>query len=135
MTNFRNGYPFVPGDKTPDPADKKLSPWQPMNDPVDIKIIGKLIEELGELQAILARALIQGMGERDPDTGVHNYKNVADEIADVRAGMRFVIQRWSLPESEMTKRAEKKYNRLIDWHYNTPNSWTLGISDDVNFKS
>src|SRR5678815_3471159 len=47
-------------------------PWIPIDSKVELAIIGKLQEELGELQAILARSMIQGIYEKDPDTGAIN---------------------------------------------------------------
>lgn len=35
-----------------------LSPWHPMTDPVDLKHMGKFLEELGECSAAAARCVV-----------------------------------------------------------------------------
>jgi len=58
-------------------TDPKVNPWHPMSDPVDIKHLGKLLEELAEgvnalnevasamnkAASAVARCLIQGINE------------------------------------------------------------------------
>ncbi len=98
---------------------KPASPWHPMKDPVQLKIFGKLIEELGELQAALARCIIQGLDEYEPVTNKPNKQWVADEIADVLCGIH-LLQNGYLWEHEwkvyIETRKEKKRKHLIAWH-------------------
>lgn len=53
---------------------KDHSPWHPMTDSVDLKHLGKLMEELGECQAAIARCIIQGIDSAEPVTGKINKK-------------------------------------------------------------
>ncbi len=93
-----------------------LNPWHPMSDPVDLKIIGKLMEELGELQAALSRCLIQGINECEPVTKVPNKEWLWKEVADVRAGIIILQNRFDLPHKEIMDRQEVKRARLLEWH-------------------
>jgi hypothetical protein len=69
-------------------------PWIPMSDPVDIKHVGKALEELGEAVAALARALIQGMDGQDPKTGKLNRDSVAEELAGVAVSHALIRERY-----------------------------------------
>ncbi len=87
-----------------------------MTDPVDLKILGKLLEEMGELTAALSRCLIQGIDEVEPVTKKPNKKWLEDEIADVAAGIDFVVQRFDLDQASMIIRTDAKKRRLKEWH-------------------
>ena len=91
-----------------------VNPWHPMNDPVDLKHMGKMLEELGELVAASARALIQGIDECEPTTGKCNRDWVSEEMADVLANIALVESRFSLHISE-TRMSRKKFD-LMTWH-------------------
>lgn len=95
---------------------KDASPWHPMDDPVDIKHIGKALEELGEAVSALARALIQGMDEAEPETGKINRDWVQDEFADVKTGIELITRRWDLDRSHMSERQVRKTRHLQQWH-------------------
>jgi hypothetical protein len=45
-----------------------LNPWHPMSKPIDLKHLGKLIEELSEANSAAARCLIQGIDQVEPIT-------------------------------------------------------------------
>lgn len=92
------------------------SPWHPETDIINLAAIGKLQEELGELQAILGRCLIQGIDESDPDTGESNRKILMDEIADVFAGIEMNINIFSLHVGTIRARMHKKIHHLQGWH-------------------
>lgn len=64
---------------------KAPSDWQTDRDPINVAVIGKLIEELGELQSALARCLIQGIEESHPVTGKPNRQWLEEELDDVAA--------------------------------------------------
>jgi len=98
-------------DKLLDP-----SPWHPMSDPVDLKHLGKLAEELGEAQAAVARCIIQGIDEEEPETGVPNREWLENELADVLANVNLVALRFELDEERMNQRAAKKMAHLKKWH-------------------
>jgi len=94
----------------------EMNPWHPMSDPVDLKNMGKLVEESGELASAGARCIIQGIDECEPVTGKKNREWVEDEIADVIANIKLVIERFSLNEERILSRAEHKEASLRTWH-------------------
>lgn len=95
---------------------KDASPWHPMSDPVDLKHLGKLLEELGEAVSAAARCLIQGIDEKEPETGKLNREWLQDEIADVQAGFALVVHRFDLVEDVMEQRRMRKLIHLRQWH-------------------
>ena len=97
-------------------AGKPLSPWQPMTSALDIKHLGKLLEELNETGAAAARCLIQGINEAEPVTGVINRQWLEDEMADVQACILLVVQHFGLNRICMTRRMAKKMKHLKAWH-------------------
>lgn len=95
---------------------KDPNPWHPMNDPVDLKHMGKLSEELGEAQSAVARCIIQGIDEEEPITGKINREWLEDELADVLANINLVALRFELDEDRMNQRMERKAKQLKLWH-------------------
>jgi len=97
-------------------ADKlrDANPWHPMKDAVDVKTIGKFLEELGECVSAAARALIQGIDECEPVTGKPNRKWLEDELADLKTNTGLVIERFKLQVDE--ERVERKRQHLQQWH-------------------
>lgn len=95
---------------------RDANPWHPITDAVDLKHLGKLGEEAGELVSAASRCTIQGIDEREPVTGKINREWLEDEIADVRANSELVIQRFNLDEARIAARAEKKKRYLRLWH-------------------
>ncbi len=93
-----------------------MNPWHPMTDAVDLKTIGKLSEELGELSAIVGRCIIQGVDEAEPVTGVVNRIALENEIADVVGNIELVIKRFKLDDERIAERALKKIEQLVIWH-------------------
>lgn len=93
-----------------------LNPWHPMFDPVDLKTLGKLLEELGECSAATARCLIQGIDEAEPTTGKVNRNWLEDEIADVIANLSLVVERFKLDHERMHVRTDRKIEHLRAWH-------------------
>lgn len=92
------------------------NPWHPITDAVDLKHLGKLAEECGELVAAVSRCIIQGVDEAEPVTGKVNRQWLEDEIADVLANIALVEKRFGLDSSRMADRAERKMNHLRKWH-------------------
>jgi len=92
----------------------KMNPWHPMRDPIDIKHLGKLQEELGELQAAISRCMIQGINENEPVTGKSNRLWIEEEIADVYANLRLVINHFNL--RPLSSRIILKMTQLKSWH-------------------
>jgi NTP pyrophosphatase (non-canonical NTP hydrolase) len=98
----------------------KMNPWIPMRNPVDLKVAGKLLEELGELTAILSRCVIQGVHEREPVTGKLNKLALEEEIADVMTGLELLARRFDLDRHAMNQRIAVKLPQLEEWHKMTP---------------
>lgn len=93
---------------------RDANPWHPMINPIDIKNIGKFIEELGECVSAAARTLIQGIDECEPVTGKLNKEWLEDEIADIKANIDLVTDRFKLKINE--RRIERKKTHLKQWH-------------------
>ena len=99
-------------------ADKlrDASPWHPITDAVDLKHLGKLIEETCELGSAAARCIIQGVDECEPVTGKRNRDWLQDEIADVLANAELVIEQFELDPQAIRARADRKKLHLQQWH-------------------
>lgn len=93
-----------------------LNPWRPMTQPLDLKHIGKLGEELNECAAAASRCVIQGIDESEPVTGKVNRDWLEDEIADVRANSELVIEHFGLDVAKIAERSERKKKHLRAWH-------------------
>jgi len=93
-----------------------VNPWHPISNPVDIKHLGKLGEEAGELASAVSRCIIQGVDEAEPVTGKVNREWLEDEIADVMAGSMLVMRRFNLNEERISERVERKMAQLRSWH-------------------
>lgn len=85
-----------------------------MKEPVDVKHLGKLMEELGEAQAAVARCLIQGINEAEPITGKLNGQWLAEELADVEANIA-LVRKW-FDINPMGERVARKMKDLRRWH-------------------
>lgn len=92
----------------------KANPWQPMTKPIDLKHLGKLIEELGELQAALARCIVQGIDECEPVTGKPNRQWLIEELSDVYAGIHLLNRHFDVPID--MARYNRKVEMLKSWH-------------------
>jgi len=95
---------------------KPLNPWHPIADAVDLKHLGKLAEEAGELASAAARCMIQGINEPHPTTGKINREWLEDEIADVLANMALCSERFGLNEQRINLRNSNKQTQLRAWH-------------------
>lgn len=89
-------------------------PWHPIADPVDLKHLGKLGEETGELSRIVSRTIIQGMTGIDPETGEMNCQNFAKEMADVIANIELCCDHFGIALD--LARIERKKRLQKDWH-------------------
>lgn len=94
----------------------QASPWHPIENPVDLKHLGKLCEEANELGGIIARCIIQGVDESDPTTGKVNRVALQEEIADVIANCQLVSDRFKLDDEAISERIQKKMKLLKSWH-------------------
>lgn len=95
--------------------DIEPSPWVPMTNPRDIKVIGKNIEELCEAGAAAARCLIQGINETEPSSGRLNKTWYANELADVAATSRISMEHFGMDRGSIDERIRRKYAFLMRW--------------------
>ncbi|MDJ1632710.1 hypothetical protein [Rhizobium rhizogenes] len=83
--------------------------WKPEPDVLIHQALGKLAEECAELSQALARCLIQGFHEEEPVTHKLNRIQVREEMADVKAAMRWlqelVNEQWGESPREARKLA------------------------------
>jgi NTP pyrophosphatase (non-canonical NTP hydrolase) len=93
-----------------------MNPWLPMKDPVDLKHLGKLLEELGECTSAVSRCVIQGIDECEPSTGKSNRQWLREEIADVLCGFELCIERFGLDRTAIERRKERKKLEQRAWH-------------------
>jgi hypothetical protein len=80
-------------------------------------ILGKTIEELGELTAALARAQIQGVDEVHPVTGKSNRVWIEEEIQDVLNMIDFCprANRTSEDRIASRQRRQRKFQHIDQW--------------------
>jgi NTP pyrophosphatase (non-canonical NTP hydrolase) len=93
-----------------------VSGWHPMSDPVDLKHMGKLLEELGEAVAAGARCLIQCIDQCEPVTGKPNKEWLEEELSDVITNINLVCHRFGLDKERMMARGGIKTRKLQLWH-------------------
>lgn len=101
--------------RTEDIGDKEPSNWIPISDPKTLAALGKLGEEVNELGEIIFRSIIQGLNERNPETGKLNLEALEEEIADVRGLSALVIRQFELNEGAIAERAERKRKVKQSW--------------------
>ncbi len=96
--------------------NEKYNPWSPITNSLDLKLLGKLVEELGECTAATSRCIIQGMLEKEPVTGKINVEWLEEELADVIANIELVIEHFNLEKDVIAGRVQDKQTRLSIWH-------------------
>ncbi len=92
----------------------RISAWMPEQDQLRLAVLGKLIEECNELAARAARCIIQGLDERDPDTGRMNREELGREMSDVTACIHMVEE--VLPAKRSEGRMANKREGFRRWH-------------------
>lgn len=97
--------------------DTKLNSWHPITDVKDLKVLGKLLEELGELTSAVSRCIIQGMDERHPITQKSNRVWLEEEIADVAATIELAFNRFGFDVGHLERRQLLKLELLSEWVY------------------
>jgi hypothetical protein len=111
---------FIGGEPISQPnriaAVDQYQPWKPIQNAVDLKTLGKFVEELGEAIQAAGRCIIQGMDEHNVKEGQSNRLVLQDEIADVFVNADLVIDRFKLDRKAIAKRAAIKKPKLIEWH-------------------
>lgn len=95
---------------------KEVNPWVPMTNLLDLKHLGKLGEECGELSAAVSRCIIQGINAAEPVTGKINRAWLEDEIADVLNNMNLVLEHFDLNAEKIRARVKRKRRLLRIWH-------------------
>ena len=96
--------------------DKAPNPWQPEQDRIRLAVLGKLLEELGEATAIVARCIIQGIDEYEPVTKKLNRAELLKELADVAATSLMAAELFQLDSVETYRRVQRKVAHLRAWH-------------------
>jgi NTP pyrophosphatase (non-canonical NTP hydrolase) len=94
----------------------KLNPWQPETNKVNLAVLGKLLEELGELTAIVSRCIIQGIDEQEPTTKISNKVALQNELADVEAGLFVATIHFNLDYQTIAIRRARKIEHKLEWH-------------------
>jgi NTP pyrophosphatase (non-canonical NTP hydrolase) len=95
---------------------RDANPWTPITEPLELKLLGKLSEELGECVAAISRCVIQGVDECEPVTGKRNREWLEDEIADVTAGIALATEHFELDNERIFRRVKRKMEYLRKWH-------------------
>lgn len=100
-----------------DTADhlRDASPWRAESNPAFVAILGKLGEELGELQAAVSRCIIQGVGGTHPVTGKPNLDWLFEEIADVLNMITFARTCFYHDQNLFAARVRRKELHIKQW--------------------
>lgn len=91
------------------------SPWMPETDAANLKVLGKLAEELAEGGSAASRCIIQGIDEREPITGKPNRAWLEDEIADIMANIQITVDHFDLDKDRILRRCDRKREYLMAW--------------------
>lgn len=89
--------------------------WMPERDVVLHQALGKLAEECNELAKIATRCMIQGFEESDPSTDKPNRTQLMEEVADVRATMRWLFEVLDQPFKRESPREARKFDGFMRW--------------------
>lgn len=90
--------------------------WNPTTNITELKLLGKLAEEAGEVGSVAARCIIQGINECEPSTGESNKLWLTKEIADVFATANLCIEYYELDKDFIFTRTQMKQEYLKIWH-------------------
>lgn len=93
----------------------RMAKWTPTTDPLTLRRMGKLGEELGEAQTVAARVIIQGIDEVDPGSGKVNRQRLMDELADVQAQIGCTVLAFDLDQHYMGRRTAEKMRQMAEW--------------------
>lgn len=92
-----------------------MNPWIPDADTHQARRIGKTLEELGELTAVLGRISIQGMHAIDPASQKTNFQRLHEEMADVFAQLTICMHSFRMDETAIDNRFKEKMRQMIEW--------------------
>lgn len=97
---------------------RDASPWRAEPNPETLAVLGKMAEELGELQAAVARCIIQGLDGHHPVTGKPNAEWLLEEMADVRNMLSFIMLKVDPTVAQLdahNARIKRKSEHIIQW--------------------
>lgn len=92
-----------------------MQPWAPTITPHQTRRVGKTIEELGELVAVLARIQIQDIDGIDPGSGKTNRQRFMEETADVIAQLKINIDSFAMDRNAIAAREYQKTGMMAEW--------------------
>lgn len=92
-----------------------INAWKPETDVILHQALGKLAEECSELAKIATRCMIQGYAEADPTTQKANRTQLMEEVADVRATMRWLFDILDEPYKGESQREARKFDGFKAW--------------------
>lgn len=109
-----------------------LQPWCCETDSQRLRRFGKTLEELGELQAVVARCIIQGLEEIDPTSQKTNRLRLEEEVADVYTQLFLLEERFNLDTEFIAERMMLKTDQMYEWDrlveedcvHSSDNLWT-----------
>lgn len=91
------------------------SKWIPTTNLMELRRLGKLSEECGELSAIAGRCIIQGLDGKEPTTGKVNRLALQEELADLQAQIGCCVLAFDLDQDAMAKRTAHKIGLMAEW--------------------
>jgi hypothetical protein len=89
--------------------------WKPETDVVLHQALGKCAEECAELSQALARCLIQGFHEAEPVTHKLNRTQLFEEVADIKAALRWLFDVLDEPFKGESERERRKFDGFKHW--------------------
>lgn len=92
-----------------------MNKWEVTTDPLTLRRLGKLGEELGELANVASRCIIQGIDATDPGSGKVNRQRLLDELADVAAQIECTLSAFGLDRDYFGQRAARKVEQMAEW--------------------
>jgi hypothetical protein len=107
--------------KSKPPSDQQssqspvINPWQREPDDRKLKLLGKMVEELGELSQSAARCIIQGTEKSHPVSAKPNLEWLAEEIADALATIHMVVEECKLTPRFIEERMASKQAGFRLW--------------------
>ncbi len=99
-----------------------MNKWNIETEPLRVRRLGKLLEELGELgkevgelSAVASRCIIQGIDEVDPSSQEVNRTRPENELADVMAQCVVTIRTLQLNAPAISERCARKETQMAEW--------------------
>lgn len=92
-----------------------LTKWTPTTNLLELRRLGKTVEELGELVAVLGRTICQGLDGVDPASGEGNVERITKEAADVLAQIACTSAAFGIDQAAVDKRVFEKIGQMNEW--------------------